>query len=77
MRAAASTLRIDQAVYIAGAGLVLAAGLTLGAATPLPYLVVALPIVFGLSGSRPVYAFALRPNAGLRHPERRGRAGAA
>lgn len=61
MRAAVhvATLRPDETLLIGLTGLVLVTGLTLGGGTPLSYLVVALPIVLGLSWWRPVYGFAL------------------
>ena len=49
----------DEALLIGVTGLVLVAGLTIGGDSGLAYLVVALPIVLGISWWRPVYGFAL------------------
>ncbi len=61
MRAAVSAVgvRPDEALLIGLTGLVLVAGLTIGGQTPLAYLVLALPIVAGVTWWRPVYGFAL------------------
>jgi len=54
----AHALHADEALLIGLTGLVLVTGLTLGGGTPLAYLVVALPVVLGVTWSRPVYGFA-------------------
>jgi hypothetical protein len=54
-----STLHGDETLLIGLTGLVLVAGLTLGGGTRLAYLVVALPVVLGVTWSRPAYGFAL------------------
>jgi hypothetical protein len=54
-----ATVRPDEALLIGMTGLVMVAGLTLGGGSSLAYLVVALPVVLGLSWWRPVYGFAL------------------
>jgi O-antigen ligase len=52
-------MRPDEALLIGLTGLVLVAGLTIGSEGGLAYLVVALPIVLGLSWWRPLYGYAL------------------
>ncbi len=61
MRAAISAVcvRPDEAFLIGLTGLFLVTGLTLGGQTPAAYLVIALPIVVGVTWWRPVYGFAL------------------
>ena len=61
MRSAARTaaVRPDEALLIGLTGLVLVAGLTVGSEGGLAYLVVALPIVLGISWWRPLYGYAL------------------
>jgi hypothetical protein len=61
MRSAVSvpTVRSDEALIIGATGLALVAGLTLGGHSALAYLVVALPVVVGVSWRRPAYGFAL------------------
>jgi O-antigen ligase len=49
----------DEALLIGLTGLVIVAGLTIGGDSGLAYLVVALPVVLGLSWWRPVYGFAM------------------
>jgi hypothetical protein len=56
---AAPRFRSDEALVIGLTGLLLIAGLTVGIHTPLAYLVMALPVVIGVSWYRPVYGFAL------------------
>jgi hypothetical protein len=57
--AAALRTRPEEAALIGLTGLLLVAGLTVGGHTPLAYLVIALPVVIGVSWVRPVYGFAL------------------
>jgi hypothetical protein len=52
-------VRPDETLLIGLTGLVVIMGLTLGGGTPLSYVVVALPIVLGLTWWRPVYGFTL------------------
>ena len=54
-----ATIRPDETLLIGLTALVLVTGLTLGGGTPLSYVVVALPLVLGLTWWRPVYGFAL------------------
>ena len=49
----------DEALLIGLTGLVMVAGLTVGGDSGLAYLVVALPVVLGISWWRPVYGFAM------------------
>lgn len=61
MRAAVSSLgvRPDEGFLIGLTGLLLVAGFTIGGHTPLAYVVVALPVVVGVTWWRPVYGFGL------------------
>jgi hypothetical protein len=67
MHAAASAPRVrsDEALLIGLTGLLLIAGLTVGGHTALAYLVIALPVVIGVSWYRPLYGFALLLGATL------------
>ncbi len=61
MRAVASFSRVrpEEALLVGLTALALVAGLTVGAETPLAYLVLAVPVVAGLAMWRPVYGLAL------------------